>query len=167
MNYLNRRYLNAWFECNDIVISVYSQKSFDQNAKIFDTKGPFTNYICIFWHFLTTYLPSLHFLFSKFSIFLTTYPLLNANVICEGSLKEKAIGGSHDSLRKVFVYNPGRLFPVLFFDPWQFLQSMLSALIACSSTFQPMRGWFTTNYAQYTCSYTSNLPTENHHLADR
>ena len=30
--------------------------------------------------------PSLHFLCSKFSIFLTTYPPLNANVICEGSL---------------------------------------------------------------------------------
>ena len=30
--------------------------------------------------------PSLHFLFSKSSIFLTTYPSLNANVICEGSL---------------------------------------------------------------------------------
>ena len=46
-----------------------------------------TNYVCIFWH-LTTYLPphSLHFLFSKSSIFLTTYPPLNANVICEGSL---------------------------------------------------------------------------------
>ena len=29
---------------------------------------------------------SLHFLCSKFSIFLTTYPPLNANVICEGSL---------------------------------------------------------------------------------
>ena len=30
--------------------------------------------------------PSLHFLCSKSSIFLTTYPPLNANVICEGSL---------------------------------------------------------------------------------
>ena len=30
--------------------------------------------------------PSLHFLCSKFSIFLTTYPPLNANVICEGCL---------------------------------------------------------------------------------
>jgi hypothetical protein len=30
---------------------------------------------------------SLHFLFSNFSIFLTTYPPLNANVICEGSLR--------------------------------------------------------------------------------
>ena len=30
--------------------------------------------------------PSLHILCSKFSIFLTTYPPLNANVICEGSL---------------------------------------------------------------------------------
>ena len=57
-------------------------------------KGAFTNYICIFWH-LTTYvpLPSLHFVCSKFRIFLTTYPPLDANVktnpkmICEGSLK--------------------------------------------------------------------------------
>ena len=32
--------------------------------------------------------PSLHFLCSKSSIFLTTYPPLNANVICEGSLNE-------------------------------------------------------------------------------
>ena len=31
--------------------------------------------------------PSLHFLCSKFSIFLTTYLPLNANVICEGSLR--------------------------------------------------------------------------------
>ena len=30
--------------------------------------------------------PSLHFLCSKSSIFLTTYPPLNANIICEGSL---------------------------------------------------------------------------------
>ena len=36
-----------------------------------------------------TYSPSLHFLCSKFSIFLTTYPPLNANVICEGSLSCK------------------------------------------------------------------------------
>ena len=51
------------------------------------SKGTFTNYVCIFWH-LTTCVPphSLHFLFSKFSIFLTAYPRLNANVICEGSL---------------------------------------------------------------------------------
>jgi hypothetical protein len=33
--------------------------------------------------------PSLHYLCSKFSIFLTTYLPLNANVICEGSLTEK------------------------------------------------------------------------------
>ena len=31
---------------------------------------------------------SLHFLCSKFSTFLTTYPTLNANVICEGSLTD-------------------------------------------------------------------------------
>ena len=46
-------------------------------------KGAFTNYVCIFWHFLTTYVPSLHFLCSKLFIFLTTYPPLSANVICE------------------------------------------------------------------------------------
>ena len=34
-----------------------------------------------------TYPPSLHYLCSKSSIFLTTYPPLNANVICEGSLR--------------------------------------------------------------------------------
>ena len=34
--------------------------------------------------------PSLHFLCSKSSIFLTTYPPLNANVICEGSLTTKS-----------------------------------------------------------------------------
>ena len=38
------------------------------------SKGPFTNYICIFWNFLTTYAPSLHFLCSKLHGFLTTYP---------------------------------------------------------------------------------------------
>ena len=55
-------------------------------------KGAFTNYVCIFWH-LTTYLRtllSLNFLCSKFSIFLTTYPSLNANLICEGSLRSLA-----------------------------------------------------------------------------
>ena len=49
-------------------------------------RGAFTNYICIFWHFLTMYVPSLHFLCSKLLIFLTTYPSLGANVICESSL---------------------------------------------------------------------------------
>ena len=33
------KYLNAWFECNDIVISVYSHYPLDPNAKSFDTKG--------------------------------------------------------------------------------------------------------------------------------
>ena len=33
------KYLNARFECNDIVIFVYSHYPFDQNAKTFDTKG--------------------------------------------------------------------------------------------------------------------------------
>ena len=37
-------------------------------------KGPFINYVCIFWNFLTTYTPSLHFLCSKLHVFLTTYP---------------------------------------------------------------------------------------------
>ena len=37
-------------------------------------KGPFTNYVSFFWNFLTTYAPSLHFLYSKLHIFLTTYP---------------------------------------------------------------------------------------------
>ena len=36
---LHCKYLNARFECNDIVISVYSHYPFDQNAKTFDTKG--------------------------------------------------------------------------------------------------------------------------------
>ena len=40
----------------------------------------------IFGHFLTTYVPSLHFLCSKLHDFLTTYPPLSANVICESSL---------------------------------------------------------------------------------
>ena len=39
MVYLHCKYLNARFECNDIVISVYSHYPFDQNAKTFDTKG--------------------------------------------------------------------------------------------------------------------------------
>ena len=33
------KYLNAWFECNDIVISVYSHYPLDPNAKSSDTKG--------------------------------------------------------------------------------------------------------------------------------
>ena len=32
------KYLNAWFECNDIVISVYSHYPLDLNAKSSDTK---------------------------------------------------------------------------------------------------------------------------------
>ena len=39
-------------------------------------KGAFTNYDCTFCHFLTTYVPSLHFLCSKLHVFLTTYPPL-------------------------------------------------------------------------------------------
>ena len=55
------------------------------NSKV--CKGAFTNYVCIFWHLTTKPTPpSLHFLRSKCSIFWTTYPLLNAKVICEGSL---------------------------------------------------------------------------------
>ena len=33
------KYLNAWFECNDIVISIYSHYPLDPNAKSSDTKG--------------------------------------------------------------------------------------------------------------------------------
>ena len=33
------KYLNAWFECNDIIISVYSNYPLDPNAKSSDTKG--------------------------------------------------------------------------------------------------------------------------------
>ena len=33
------KYLNVRFECNDIVISVYSYYPFNQNAKTFDAKG--------------------------------------------------------------------------------------------------------------------------------
>ena len=41
----------------------------------------------IFWHFLTTYVPCLHFLCIKLPIFLTTYPPLSGNIICESSLR--------------------------------------------------------------------------------
>ena len=37
-------------------------------------------------HFLTRYVPSLHFLCSKIHVFLTTYPPVHANVIFESSL---------------------------------------------------------------------------------
>ena len=57
-------------------------------------KGAFKSYVCIFWHFLTTYVPSLYFLCSKLQVFLTTYPPLSANVICESSLSTlKCLGG--------------------------------------------------------------------------
>ena len=36
---LHCKYLNAWSECNDIVISVYSHYPLDLNAKSSDTKG--------------------------------------------------------------------------------------------------------------------------------
>ena len=36
---LHCKYLNARFECNDIVIFIYSHYPLDPNAKIFDTKG--------------------------------------------------------------------------------------------------------------------------------
>ena len=54
-------------------------------------KGAFKSYVCIFWHFLTTYVPSLYFLCSKLQVFLTTYPPLSANVICESSLRKYSI----------------------------------------------------------------------------
>ena len=43
------KYLNAWFECNDIVIPVYSHYPLDLNAKSFDTKGKTFSirYFCI------------------------------------------------------------------------------------------------------------------------
>ena len=47
----------------------------------FLAKGAFTNYVFIFWHFLTIYVPSFHFLCSKLHVFLNTYPPLSANVI--------------------------------------------------------------------------------------
>ena len=55
-------------------------------------QGAFTNYVCIFWHFLTTYVPGLHFLCSKLQVFLTTYPPLSANIICESSLTGNSLG---------------------------------------------------------------------------
>ena len=36
---LHCKYLNAWFECNDIVISVYSHFPLNSNAKSSDTEG--------------------------------------------------------------------------------------------------------------------------------
>ena len=36
---LDCKFLNARFECNDIVIFIYSHNPYDQNAKTFDTKG--------------------------------------------------------------------------------------------------------------------------------
>ena len=48
--------------------------AFKYDVRFEDGKGPFTNYVCIFWNFLTTYTPSLHFLCSKLHVFLTTYP---------------------------------------------------------------------------------------------
>ena len=37
--FMHCKYLNAWFECNDIVIFVYSHYPLDPNAKSSDTKG--------------------------------------------------------------------------------------------------------------------------------
>ena len=64
----------------DLHISIHQSQVKKQD------KGAFTNYLCIQeWHFLTTYVSSLHFLCSKLNVFLTTYPPL-ASVICESSL---------------------------------------------------------------------------------
>ena len=38
MVYLHCKYLNAIFECNDIIIFIYSQYPLDPNAKSSDTK---------------------------------------------------------------------------------------------------------------------------------
>ena len=48
-------------------------------------------------HFLTTYVPCLHFLCSKLHVFLTTYPPLSANVICESSLNVSTKMGGRES----------------------------------------------------------------------
>ena len=62
---------------------------------LFGTLGSFHK-LCL--HFLTTYVPSLHFLCSKLHAFLITYPPLSANVICESSLISKMFFLDHFSL---------------------------------------------------------------------
>ena len=42
------KFLNARFECNDIVIFIYVHYPLDQNAKAFDTKGKTCNIKCLF-----------------------------------------------------------------------------------------------------------------------
>ena len=41
-----------------------------------------------------------------------------------------------------------------FFEVWQFVTSLFSALIGCSCNFQPMRGRFITNHVPYKRQYT-------------
>ena len=48
--------------------------------------------------FLTTYVPSLHFLYSKLHVFLNTSPTLSANVICESSLRSNQQPGAPSEL---------------------------------------------------------------------
>ena len=56
-------------------------------------KGAFTNYVCIFWP--RTYPPLFAlFMYCKNYMFLTTYTPLNANVICESSLRRKYLKAS-------------------------------------------------------------------------
>ena len=55
-----------------------------------------------FDHIRTPHSP--HFLYSKLSIFLTTYPTLNANVICEGSWCFSRVERLESSLRS-FKYS--------------------------------------------------------------
>ena len=49
---------------------------------MFINKGPFTNYVCIFWNFLTTYAPICTFYVVNYMFFWppTQYPPLIANV---------------------------------------------------------------------------------------
>ena len=42
------KFLNARFECNDIVIFIYVHYPLDQNAIAFDTKGKTCNIKCLF-----------------------------------------------------------------------------------------------------------------------
>ena len=55
-------------------------------------------------HFLAFDHVRLHFLCSKSSIFLTTYPPLNANVICEGSLMKLLYLGHGQSYCRLFLF---------------------------------------------------------------
>ena len=56
------------------------------------------------WERSTYVTPPMHFLCSKSSIFLTTYPPLNANVICEGSLMKLLYLGHGQSYCRLFLF---------------------------------------------------------------